>query len=133
MLTELTLIFGLATTHIQYNDHYNNDNELVMIQVDKWTAGTMINSFNYRSYLAGYDFQFNTDSFDYGLMVGGVTGYDKDYSYTLDGKYYTLESLTNLKIMPMAAPYIQSNFSEDVNIRLTNLGTAFNIGVVVNF
>ncbi len=133
MLTELAFIIGIGTTHVFYNDHYNNENQLIMVQYDNWTAGTMINSYNNRSFMAGYDFNIQAGGSRWGVMVGGVTGYDKDYIYDYKGELYIIKKENNSPITPMVALYVRAPLTDHVHAQINFLGSAINLSTAITF
>lgn len=78
--------------------HYNNDNQLFAVKYDQIIAGTMINSFKRRSYLAGYDVKGGDN---WGVIVGGASGYD----YDCVSKVCTQDERDESDIIPLVAPY----------------------------
>lgn len=133
MLAELTLIVGLSTSHTAYNEFYNNDNQLFMVQYDNYTAGTMINSYGHRSFMAGYDFNATFDKLTLGALWGAVTGYNKPMEGNLeDGTWYRFDAPYGSPVMPMIAPYLRSAFDSPVNLQAAFLGNPLS-GGAVNF
>ena len=134
MLAELTLIVGLATAHTHSNEYYNNDNQLVMVQYENWTVGTMMNSYNNRSFMAGYDFNFEFGGSRWGLLAGGTTGYDVDLRGEDEklGKWQ-IDKASELPVMPMIAPYLRTPVTDNFSIQINSLGSAFNISGVITF
>ena len=90
----MNLLIALFTTHLStqgLNDGLFDKNQIIAVQHDNVLAGTMINSYSKRSYIAAYDYQHNNWS---GVYFGGATGYDR--------------SIINIEgVAPVAAPYVK--------------------------
>lgn len=74
--------YGLYTDHLLDSEIYNEKNDVVLLQWNGWTAGTMRNSHYERSYLLTWSFWSYRKNFrDAGLYLEGaaaaglVTGY----------------------------------------------------------
>ena len=53
----------------------NETHDLMAVEYDSVIAGTFVNSYGDRSYVAGYDFSGYWKGLEYGAIVGGVIGY----------------------------------------------------------
>ena len=63
--------FGVYTRHVKANEFYNNDNNLIAIQIDKYYVSSFTNSFGYQTYFAGLEKKINSNiSIVYGLSHG---------------------------------------------------------------
>lgn len=91
----IELYLTLASHHLSHGD-FNENNPGVMINYESYIAGGYKNSFSDMSYLVAKKVNWNKGAFDYGLIVGGVTGYD--YSWTKND------------VTAFAAPYISYDY-----------------------
>jgi len=78
VISGITLYLGLLTSHnfvapcpAQHCDPLNEQNQLIIVNANGPTVGTMINSYNSRSILAGYT--WSVVDFDFSIV--GATGY----------------------------------------------------------
>ena len=93
----LSLLLGLYTAHMT-GGTYNNENQLMAAKYNSYVAGTMVNSYKRRSYLAGYDIEGGEN---WGIIVGGVSGYDYDCMRKVCMQYERDQS----DVIPLIAPY----------------------------
>lgn len=101
----LELIAGLYTTHLSEAAHdYNNDNRLIAVKYHTLIAGTFVNSYGERSYLAGAVYErvpkLLGHEFIYGFTAGAMYGYCWDE--VAIGKRYSLDDCD-----PTVTPYIK--------------------------
>lgn len=85
----------------------NETHQLYAIEHRNVIAGTFINSYNNRGYIAGYNWKASAKYFDYGVVLGGVTGYNKGEIKAVD--------CSNL--CPLVIPYISTK-NWPVNLQL---------------
>lgn len=86
------LHLGAMSLHLDNDYDYNQSNKLIMVEHESYVAGGFVNSFNDFSFIAGKAFEWESQYIDYGVIVGGVTGYEYDFTYK--------------GITPMIAPYV---------------------------
>lgn len=84
---------------------YNEKHDLIAVEYNQIFAGTMLNSYSGRSYVAGYSFEpLSTKYVDFKLLVGAVHGYTVDQN-----KIARVGSLNGFiaPVMEINTPYIQ--------------------------
>ena len=85
----------LGTYHFDRNANYREFNPGIYVIKDGWTAGVYANSEYANSVYAGYSFQYS----NFGLTIGGVTGYSSGVkpmlvpSYKIPGTYVRISYL----------------------------------------
>lgn len=80
-----SLYFGLYTTHFDDNTRWNNNNNLIAVELDSYLLATFKNSHGFQTYLAGRETQLNK----YISTIYGVTyGYDPKCLSIVPGDCY---------------------------------------------
>lgn len=97
---------------------YNENNPGVILGYDGYLVGGFKNTFGEQSYLAAKQFDFNAGNLHYGLIAGGVTGYD--YSWTTGD------------VTAFAAPYVSYDIGH-VSPTVLLLGKALTFSVGIKF
>ena len=82
----------------------NNDNRLITVEIENVVVGKMKNSYFIDSYILAYNFDFEYSYGEYGILVGGASGYD--YS-CLNKEVCYREDYDESAITPILAPYIE--------------------------
>lgn len=67
--------FGGWSKHLGGGEN-NETHKLLALEKDNFIVGRFKNSHSKTSMVVGYNFQSNTNHFNYGLTLGGVTGYE---------------------------------------------------------
>lgn len=84
---------------------YNGTHNLIAVEYQKIFAGTMVNSYNNRSFMVGYDFdlsdQMENEYIGFGIITGGITGYSKENT--------PLSNLSVGDVSPLLALYVDAN------------------------
>lgn len=70
-----TIHFGAWSKHLDGGEH-NETHKFLALEKDNFIVGRFKNSYSKTSLVAGYNFQGTTNHFNYGLTLGGVTGYE---------------------------------------------------------
>lgn len=104
-MLEMALYIGLYTTHVFMDQSkLNNDNQLIAVEVENVVVGKMKNSYFIDSYILAYNFDFEYSYGEYGILVGGASGYD--YS-CLSKEICYREDYDESATVPVFAPYIE--------------------------
>lgn len=98
-----SVLLGGWSHHLNAGD-YNEKHDFLAVEYNQWVGGTFINSHNNRSYIAGYDFVYETQYVNFGAITGIVKGYTKD---DLGSNYDWL--IVGSDFMPAVVPYVQIN------------------------
>lgn len=114
-----TLMIALFTTHLvssEANDGGFEKNQLLALEHNNVLVGTMINSYESRSFLAAYNFSLQTQwDIEVGAYVGLVNGYEaNEYSYK--------------GALPIASPYIRAG---NFQVSLFGEALAFSINIPI--
>ena len=89
---------GVGTIHFTGNDHFNNNNNLVSIEIDGYAASSFVNSYGRQSYALTKEIGLNKHV---SILAGASYGYDYD---CLDLKSGGCNEFTySPDLLPMAA------------------------------
>lgn len=113
----LDVFIIIASMHIGGGD-YNEVNPGLALRYDNAVIGVYDNSFSKTSAFAGYDFKLEEGNFEYGIIAGGVTGYEQDW--TVGG------------VTAFAAPYVSYEIGL-VKPTVLILGSAVTFSVGMEF
>lgn len=99
------IIVGLYTAHLsEAAQDYNNDNRLIAVKYHTFIAGTFVNSYGDRTYMAGAVYErtptLSGHEFIYGFTAGAMYGYCWDE--VAIGKRYDLDDCE-----PTVTPYVK--------------------------
>jgi hypothetical protein len=126
MITEIALYIGLATAHTYVApcpsikcEPINETNYLTALQVNGFTAGRMINSYNVESFLFGYTHTHS--NWQIGLVAS--TGYTETPM-----KDYTVAGLMLYPTLAYSLP-----LNEHVALTAITTGIVNNIGLTITF
>lgn len=97
---------------------YNENNPGVILAYDGYLVGGFKNTFGEQSYLAAKQIDFNEGNLHYGVIAGGVTGYD--YSWTTGD------------VTAFAAPYVSYDIGP-VSPTALLLGKALTFSIGIKF
>lgn len=114
----IELYLTLASHHFDNSYDYNEANPGIMLQHEGFVFGGYKNSFHDMSYLAAKKYDWQKGGFEYGFLVGAVTGYDMNW---------TVEGVT-----AFAAPYVSYDF-DVVKPTVLVLGNAVTLSVGFSF
>ncbi|MGO1190291.1 hypothetical protein [Vibrio casei] len=85
--------------HKSESKTYNEKNDLIAIEYDGWIGGTFVNTFDDRTFFAGYNFESEFKYLSFGAIAGMSKGYKPEDKKLAFGDNY----------MPIVMPYVQIN------------------------
>ena len=130
----VSLYVGGWSHHLTERDNgedFNESHNMFALEVDNYVIGTFKNSFGDQTYAVGYNYSWEYQDFEYGVLAGVSYGYKEKYMD--DSKTF----LNYNGWMPLVVPYVNYNLYEDNDVsikpQLMLLGSAVAVTIRVDF
>lgn len=121
METQADVLIGAWSTHFDSDYEYNEQHNLIAVEVNSYMAGYFKNSYGRDTVFLAKEFSKQTSVGEFGVMAGVMRGYTVCYG----------DDDTNTDVCPMLAPYWEPD--GDVMPRFLIFGNAAAVAINVEF
>lgn len=121
METRADVLLGAWSTHFNSDYEYNEQHNLVAVEMNSYVAGYFKNSYNRDTVFIAKEFSKRSIAGTFGLMAGVMRGYTVCYG----------EDYSNTDVCPMLAPYYKPPGT--VTPRFLLFGNAAAVAINVKF
>jgi hypothetical protein len=132
---EVSFYRDLGTVHAsKYNDELNNNNDVTIVKINGFLAGSMINSYGNQGYFLGYQpevYSYGKVSVDFGATV--ITGYEKWQTQLSVCSSNWNDSCYDQIVIVAPILSISYNLNDHIAVQANNMGVVFNAGLRINF
>ncbi|BFN33578.1 hypothetical protein VHTUMSATKI_37730 [Vibrio harveyi] len=103
MEDKFSIFAGGWSYHLVNQQYLNSKHDLFGVEYKNWLMATFKNSYGDPTYTVGYDFNWQSDYFDYGVAVGANYGYCGDNQVK---RYTDTYGCETEHLFPLVMPYV---------------------------